>query len=257
MAKPSYPEPNWLELSTKKIALYGGSFDPPHQGHWALAMGLVDLGYHVLVIPSQNPIAKEAKGRASAQHRLEMCKIAFGGVPEIDIWSFELEREGTSYAIDIVRACREQLPEAELSFVIGMDLVPGLARWKEAGELFSLVSLLVVRRPGEDIVPQEESFCPYRLLELPEVAGSSREIRQWFASYYERCTYEPCAYECSRCEHCTYEPCAGLGGDEALDDAALAPYPTHPDLSAELVRYVIEHKLYSRYTILSRTEEDM
>lgn len=160
------------------IAVLGGAFNPIHNGHLFLAEELVREGCFskVIFVPSNISAHKEMAPGASAQDRLEMCRLAVSGCPYFIVDDCELRRGGISYMIDTIAELEERYAWAgKLSLVLGDDLVPGFANWKAASELAKRARLLVVRRQRHDFPPFEfEHDCfANRLFPL-----SSSEIRQ-------------------------------------------------------------------------------
>ena len=97
-----------------KIAVYGGSFNPPHLGHAEVAMTVYkELSPDIfLIIPDNIPPHKElAEGSPTARQRMELCELAFQDVPGAQISDMELKREGRSYTADTVDLLREQYPD--------------------------------------------------------------------------------------------------------------------------------------------------
>lgn len=130
----------------KKIAIYGGSFDPPHKGHRLLAENLAAFcGAHkVLVIPTAMSPFKSSSG-ATAQDRLEMCKIAFAG-ELFEVCDIEIERGGKSYTIDTVKQVQELYPDSELFLFVGDDMLLSFARWYKYEELLQLCTIVAACR---------------------------------------------------------------------------------------------------------------
>jgi len=136
-----------------RIGLLGGSFNPPHRGHLALARAVRSaLCERVLLVPAARPPHKPADPEmAPARHRVAMLERACAGEEGLEVSALELEREGPSYTIDTIRALRRERPGDELAFVIGADTVAELPSWKEAGTLLREVAFCVVNRPGHAI----------------------------------------------------------------------------------------------------------
>ena len=92
-----------------KIAIYGGSFNPPHLGHVEAARTVASAlaPDRLLIVPASVPPHKElADGSPTAQQRLELCRLAFADIPGAEISEMELRREGKSYSYDTVRLLR-------------------------------------------------------------------------------------------------------------------------------------------------------
>ncbi len=129
------------------IALYGGTFNPPHVGHVRFAEEFVRLvrPKRFFVIPDYRPPHKEMDDRSpSPIDRLEMCRLAFGHIAEIS--DFEISNERTSYTIDTLRHFKMLFPEDKLMFLIGDDMLRGFKRWYLYREILSLCTLAVANR---------------------------------------------------------------------------------------------------------------
>ncbi len=178
-----------------KIGLYGGSFNPVHLGHIGIARrAIADLGLdRLIVIPANvSPFKTE---QPMPWQRVELVQAAFRDMEKTTVDLREIERGGTSYAIDTVREIAAENPGAELFFVIGEDSVEGLPRWKEIEELKRLCSFksyprtpessTAIRKLFEDnevVLNQDEKvvkvvrdglirkggYCPCRLPKNPE-----------------------------------------------------------------------------------------
>ena len=123
-----------------RIGLYGGSFNPVHNGHLGVARAAIaELGLdRLIVIPAAlNPFKVESPVPEVA-NRLLLLRAAFNGMDKVVVDERELRRGGVSYAIDTVREIVRENPGAELFFIIGEDSVAGLPKWKDAEELWKL-----------------------------------------------------------------------------------------------------------------------
>ncbi len=168
-----------------RIGLLGGSFNPIHRGHLAIARAARDtLGLdRIVLIPSARPPHKHDSTLAPAEDRLAMARLAAGSEPAFEVSAIELERTGPSYTIDTIRSFLGQNPGAELYFVIGADSVPELRTWRDARTLLGLARFGVVARPGcdlaKDLADLEREFGA-RLTVIPHQpdAISATEIRE-------------------------------------------------------------------------------
>lgn len=141
------------------VALLGGSFDPVHRGHVALAALFARLlrPDQVRVIPAGNPWQKNGL-KASAEDRVHMLQLAFedAGLPVV-IDTQEIERASATYAIDTLRNVRAELgPEASVVFLMGADQLQKLDSWRDWLDLFHYAHFAVAARPGYSLgeVPQ-------------------------------------------------------------------------------------------------------
>lgn len=133
-----------------RIGIFGGSFDPPHNGHLLVALDAIDalaLDRLQVVPAAQQPL--KLGTRTSAVHRLGMTRQCFEGLPHVEVDPIEIERGGLSFTVDTVDAYRRQWPAAELHLLLGDDAVAGLPRWREPERLLSMVRLVVLTRTVE------------------------------------------------------------------------------------------------------------
>lgn len=133
-----------------RIGLFGGTFDPPHSGHVAVATDVadhLDLD-RVLWIPAGEPPHKSDAKVSPADVRLEMVREAARADPRFDVSTIETERPGPSYMVDTVRTLREQRPDDELFLIIGADEFRVFDAWRAPGEIVKHVRLAVMDREG-------------------------------------------------------------------------------------------------------------
>lgn len=172
-----------------RIAIYGGSFNPPHLGHAEAAWTVYEeLKPDIfLIVPDNIPPHKEMEeGDPSAEQRLELCRLAFGDIPNVVISDIETSREGKSYTADTVRLLRERYPEDELNLVLGTDMLLCFDEWYQFEYLLQECRLLVLAR--EDGREQElmdkireletEHGARVTLLSHTPLEMSSSEIRE-------------------------------------------------------------------------------
>lgn len=133
----------------RKIGLFGGTFDPVHEGHLALARAALDrCGLaRVLFIPAAHPPHKE-QPRASFEHRVAMLREALAGRAHMDVSCIEGERDTPSYTIDTVRELKRRLAGREFFFIIGADSLLELHLWYRYEELLEQVRFIVAARPS-------------------------------------------------------------------------------------------------------------
>lgn len=132
------------------FVLFGGTFDPIHEGHLGLVRGLLGRPEieRVFVAPAgQNPF-KGAQAQLPAQLRLEMATRALAGLPGAAVLDCELRRGGPSYTIDTVSELASKYPAVVLKLAMGWDVYESFRDWRGAEALLELASLLVVTRAG-------------------------------------------------------------------------------------------------------------
>jgi nicotinate-nucleotide adenylyltransferase len=178
-----------------RIGLFGGTFDPVHNAHVALARSaLQELKLdEVRWIPAGRPWQK-ATTISAAVHREAMVRLAIAGEPRFVLDRIELEREGASYTLDTVRALQAARPGAEWVLLIGQDQYAGLHTWLDWRELLQRVTLAVANRPGPVPRPSAEVLaCPHHSVPLPMLDISSTAIRRLVAAGGDISTLVPAA----------------------------------------------------------------
>lgn len=138
---------------TEKIGLLGGTFDPVHQGHLAIAetaRKTLSLD-SVLFIPAASPPHKTNHQISPLFHRLAMLQIALQNKTCLTISTIEAQRPGVSYTIDTLRELRNsQWMAATFFLIIGLDAFLDLPTWKDCNQLTTQTNLVIVPRPGWD-----------------------------------------------------------------------------------------------------------
>jgi nicotinate-nucleotide adenylyltransferase len=170
-----------------RIGILGGTFNPPHLGHVALARhARSELGLsRVLMVPASRSPQKHGETDPGPERRLEMCRLLSRDQP-VEVCALELERGGTSYTVDTLRAISSRNPHDELTFIVGADVAATLPSWREPRELLELADLAVAARPGTDrgrVLEAVESVergepASLRFLEMPPIDVSSSMVRE-------------------------------------------------------------------------------
>lgn len=160
----------------KRIGILGGTFNPPHIGHLIIANEVL-VALHldeIRFMPNYTPPHKEIDHRIRDEDRLHMLRAAIDGHPYFSMELIEMERKGTSYTFDTIKALKEREPETDFYFIIGGDMVEYLPKWHRIDELSRMITFVGVRRPGYSVQ------TPYRvqLIETPEIHLSSTALRQ-------------------------------------------------------------------------------
>lgn len=139
-----------MSKPNEKIGLYGGSFDPIHNGHLILARDALErLGLdRVVFLPARISPHKLNRPPATAEARCQMLAAAVKGEPFFEMDDCEISREGPSFTVDTVALYRERFPDAKIYYFIGDDNLPELESWKEIVKLRSLVQFVVLSRVG-------------------------------------------------------------------------------------------------------------
>jgi nicotinate-nucleotide adenylyltransferase len=168
----------------RSIGILGGTFNPPHRGHLALARhAQSELGLdRVLLMPAHSAPHKSEEEDPGPQRRLAMCRLAVGGAAGLQACGLEVERGGPSYTVDTLRAIHAGQPDAELTFVVGADMARTLPAWREPQALVELADLAVAEREDagrEDVL---RALAPLSadvaFLKMPPVEISSSLVRE-------------------------------------------------------------------------------
>jgi nicotinate-nucleotide adenylyltransferase len=134
-----------------RVGLLGGTFNPVHNGHLAIARQTRDALAleRVVFIPTGDPPHKPHEALASARDRYEMVRLAIASDPFLSLSDVDVRRPGKSYSIDTVRLLQEQFgPQSQLYFLIGLDAFLEFPTWRDPETLLSLCSFVVLSRPG-------------------------------------------------------------------------------------------------------------
>jgi nicotinate-nucleotide adenylyltransferase len=133
------------------IGVLGGTFDPPHNGHLAIAQeALTRLGLsQVVFAPTRKPPHKLGNQITPIEHRLEMVRLAIAENPRFTLSRVDVDREGPTYTVDTIRLLRQQWGEGiDLYFIMGLDSLANILTWHAPDELIRLCRLAVFNRPG-------------------------------------------------------------------------------------------------------------
>lgn len=178
-------------MNNKGILLFGGTFDPIHNGHLIVARSAAEKlrVERVVLIPSANPPHKNHSSLTLIRHRLAMTRVAVEGSELFEVSDCELNRPGPSFTLDTVRHFREQNgPNISLYWLIGGDTIKDLACWYKVEQLVNECIIVTAGRPGCDM---EVDFGVFRgklsdeqiarlkqfILETPLVDISATNIR--------------------------------------------------------------------------------
>ena len=173
----------------KRIGIMGGTFNPVHKGHLALAKAAMDefVLDEVVFIPTGTPPHKDLSEIIHKEHRYNMVKLAIKGMPRFTLSRIELDRKGFSYAVDTCNELKLQFgKDTKLFYIMGLDSINEILEWRKPLELFQLCEFIVGTRPGTRIrtfkrlvkfPPLQKEVDKIHLMELKENISSS-DIRE-------------------------------------------------------------------------------
>ena len=164
-----------------RIGLFGGTFDPVHRAHVALAeSALAALALDLVRwVPTGQPWQKAGvRAVTPAVHRVAMVQAAIAHEPRFVLERIEVERAGPSFTLDTVRELQAAEPGHAWVLLIGQDQYANLHTWRDWRELLGRVELAVANRPGPPLPPHPEVLThPHRMVPLPMLDISSTQIR--------------------------------------------------------------------------------
>jgi nicotinate-nucleotide adenylyltransferase len=167
-----------------RLGILGGTFDPIHYAHLFIAEeARVRFALdQVLFIPNGLSPFKTNEAVTTAEHRLEMVRLAVQSNSAFAVSRIEVDRPGPSYTVDTLRKLKEAHPDAELTFITGADAVADLEQWRDPGEVLRLARIIAVSRPGfpfSEVTSRlgEQTRQRIDLLQTAEIWLSATELR--------------------------------------------------------------------------------
>ena len=177
----------------RRLGVYGGAFDPPHEAHVALALAALDqLGLDALVVLPTGQAWHKDRPLTPAADRLAMTRLAFQNQPKVRVDDREIKRLGPTYTVETLRELALENPQAQLYLVMGEDQAKSLHRWHEIGEITRLAIICVAERDApdfsltqgqvhlQDVDPAVQG--DFRKILLPLMPHSATDIRNRVAS---------------------------------------------------------------------------
>jgi len=167
-----------------RLLVFGGSFDPIHNGHIAIAEKLLELKLcdEVMFVPAAMPPHRTPKDLAAPEHRMKMLNLVMPMNPAFSCSDIELNREGPSYTFDTLTILAKLMPDTQISFLIGMDSLCHLHEWYRALELVQRFPLLVYPRPGYTMPAYpdlQDRFGPIIARKLLDSVIGAEELPTW------------------------------------------------------------------------------
>ncbi len=168
-------------MSRRRVALFGGTFDPPHLGHLNLALQIKEKRAldEVLFVPARANPLKSEQPIAPFEERVELLKLLIEGFDGLTVNTIEATREPPSYTIDTVKSYLSSREDIELFLILGEDQLATLTQWKNYKELFSLAKPLWGARPGINYQPTHlQELIKEGHVEINPLELSATEIRK-------------------------------------------------------------------------------
>ncbi len=162
--------------STLRVGVFGGTFDPPHTGHVAIAAQAVhSLSLDRLVVTvAGDPYRKRGAVVASATDRLALARLAFADLERAEVDDREIRRDGPTYTVDTIEELRAE-HDAEILLILGADAAASLPSWHRASELADLVTVALMARHGETLDAVDGFRCVK--FDVVRVDVSSSQLR--------------------------------------------------------------------------------
>lgn len=170
----------------QRIGIFGGTFNPIHMGHVRLAQHYIrELQLDkLLIIPTKYPPHKVARDLVSSRHRLEMCRLAFADVPEVEVSDIEIQRPGRSYTVDTIRQLRKIYPQDKLFLIVGGDMFRSFKNWYLFDEILLNCTLCTAARERGELrelnrykIVLSQYSENLQILDMPVLELSSTEVR--------------------------------------------------------------------------------
>ena len=195
---------------TRRVGLYGGTFDPPHIGllvgasEAAAACGLDEVVFMV----AGHPWQKDDPALTPAEHRYAMAVLATEARADFSVSRLEIDREGPSYTADTLEHLAAELAPTQLVFIAGADALAEIDTWERAADVKRLSSFAVLRRAGTSTERVREALRGAEVtdVDMPLVDVSSTDIRERVAAGRPISFLVPEAVDRYIVEHALYSP---------------------------------------------------
>ena len=203
-----------MSQALKKIGIFGGAFDPPHNAHVALAqIAVVELELDALHVIPTGQAWHKMRTLSPAEHRLAMARLAFQALPRVQVDDREIKRAGPTFTIDTLHALQAENSGAQLYLIMGADQFAAFKQWHQWQQIMQIAIICIASRLGferadSQFDAQNQLENRIVLLQMPPMAVSATGIRQLLAS--------------------------GLGENQRLTDL----------LPATVASYIARHELY-------------
>lgn len=170
--------------SGRRIGVFGGTFDPPHLGHVAIALEvrhLLALDEIVFVVAGDPWQKSGDRAITPASIRVAMTEAAIAGVSGVRVSTIEVDRDGPSYSVETLEALRAAAPDDDHFLIVGSDAAAGLDTWHRAGDLVERATIVVVDRGGREGGRPPDGW-PFALVDVPALEVSSSDLRRRVAT---------------------------------------------------------------------------
>lgn len=138
----------------RRVGIYGGTFNPPHVGHIEAAKAFITQAKldTLIIMPAFIPPHKQTDNLVNCNDRLEMCRLAFGNIPNTEISDLEISRGGKSYTYLTLQELASN--DTELYFLCGTDMILTMDTWKNPEVIFSLAKICYIRRESDNAISE-------------------------------------------------------------------------------------------------------
>ena len=172
---------------SRRIGVFGGAFDPPHNAHVALAKAALEqLDLDVLYVIPTGHAWHKARALSAPEHRLAMARLAFGNLDAVTVDARELQRAGPTFTIDTLKALQAEHPGCQLYLFIGADQFATFRQWHKWQEILEVAIICIADRTESALTQiQFDVYAPHHhrffILKLPLMPVSATQIRRMMA----------------------------------------------------------------------------
>ena len=172
----------------RRIGVFGGAFDPPHNAHVALAgAAIAQYGLETLYVVPTGIAWHKSQALSAPEHRLAMARLAFEGIAHVQVDDREVQRPGPTFTIDTLTALQAENPGARIHLFMGADQFAAFRQWHRWQDILDIAIICIAgRAQSMPVEPQFEAYesrsSRFTLLDLPLMPVSATQIRQLAAS---------------------------------------------------------------------------
>lgn len=174
-----------------KIAVFGGTFNPVHNGHINIVDAVMSglCPDKLIIMPTGTPPHKQAHRLVSDDDRLTMLRLAVADRPNAEVSDYEIKKEGKSYTVLTLEHFKELYPDDELYFIMGSDMLSSFLSWYRPERIMELATLVCISRSEDEKLKDKESASRVIgaggkciLIECEAVEASSTQARELIAN---------------------------------------------------------------------------